>query len=109
MDVCSWICNPFGDLSNSCLCDSFKLLAMHHLKKTFSKKEILLIETMYNHNVTKAEISKELKCSFDRVKRQIEIIEFKKTQNEKTIRNRKHDRNVFLPKTGVLRLHRPNI
>lgn len=82
---------------------------MHHLKKTFTEKEILFIEIMYDRKKTINEISKELNCSFERVKRQIEIINFRRRQNEKTIRNRKHNRNVFLPKTGVLRLHRSNI
>lgn len=82
---------------------------MHHLKKTFTEKEVIFIEIMYDRKKTINEISKELNCSFERVKRQIEIIIFRKQQNEKTIRNRKHDSNVFLPKTGVLRLHRSNI
>ena len=71
----------------------------HHLKKTFSEKEILFIEIMHDRKKSKIGISKELNCSFERVKRQIEIINFRKQQNEKAISNRNRIRNGILPKT----------
>lgn len=55
---------------------------MHHLKKTFTKKEKLFIRIMYNRHKPKQYIATQLNCSFDRVKREIEIINFQNKSNE---------------------------